>query len=178
MDIKDLDRYNANIIWFNRFFKDIKQLVDRIVDSLPLENIQPKTPFYYPKFNYVPSIPPYILTALAGSNGVIQIYAVLDPEIIGDKDYFVPEPSLIIVTHSTKDRVLYTNGYGLNVIQNKSERFAEIEDGVISGQIPGNEKVQFQAFQVLLSQFTVDRNVDEIIQEKIVNVISRLPELS
>ena len=176
MDTNDLDKYKANLDWFNLFFQDIKQLLDRIADRLAPDFAQAGTSFYYPKSNYSPSIPSYLLMGLGGESTALQIFAAIDPEIIGNNKYFKPEPSLFIINHSEKEKYLYVAGYGLNVIQNKSEDFDEIEDGVISGRIPGNEEVHFQAFQVPLSLFTTDRKVDEIIHERIVNVIYRLPE--
>ena len=177
MDTNDLERYKTNLDWFNRFFQDIKQLLDKIADQLSPEYKQVGTTYYYPKYNFVPSIPAYHLMGLGGENTALQIFAILDTEIIGNKDYFVPEPSLIIINHSDKDKFLYPGDYGLKVIHS-SERFSEVEDGVIFGLIPGKDEVRFQAFQVPLGLFTIGQKVEDIIQERIVNVIRRLPSLS
>ena len=177
MDTNDLDTYKANLVWFNRFFQDIKQLLDKIADQLSPGFSQVGTSYYYPKFNYSPSIPPYLLMALGGENTALQIYALLDIEIIGNKEYFLPEPSLVIIKHSDKDKGLYPDDYGLKVI-NSSMDFLEIEGGAISGSIPGKDGVSFQAFQVPLGLFTSDQRAQDIIQERIVNVIHRLPDLS
>ena len=176
MDTNDLDTYKANFVWFNRFFQDIKQLLDKIADQLSPEFSQVGTSYYYPKSNYAPSIPAYHLMGLGSENTALQIFALLDPEIIGNKEYFVPEPSLFMVRHSDKDKILYPSDYGLKVIHS-SEVFPEIEDGVIFGLIPGTDEVNFQAFQVPLRLFTAGTRPGDIIQERIVDVINNLPSL-
>ena len=113
---------------------------------------------------------------MGGENAALQIFVVLDPEIIGNNAIFLPEPSLFIIKHSDKDKFLYPGDYGLKVIHSP-EVFPEIEDGVIFGLIPGKDEVSFQAFQVPLNLFAIDQKVEEILQERIVNVIRRLPSL-
>ena len=176
MDANDLEKYKANLDWFNRFFQNIKQLLDKIADHLSPEFSQVGTSYYYPKANYVPSIPAYHLMGLGGENTALQIFALLDTEIIGNKEYFVPEPSLFIIRHSDKDKILYPGDYGLKVIHS-SEVFSEIEDGVIFGLIPGKDGVSFQAFQVPLDLFAIDQKAEDIIQNRIVDVINKLPSL-
>ena len=177
MDTNDLETYKANLVWFNRFFQDIKQLLDKIADLLSPEFSQVGTSFYYPKFNYSPSIPPYLLMALAGKNATLQIFALLNPEIIGNMEYFLPEPSLFIIKHSDKDKGLYPDDYGLKVIH-YPEVFPEIENGVIFGLVPGKDEVHFQAFQVPLGLFTIDQKAEDIIQKRIVNILEGLPDFS
>ena len=176
MDANDLNRYTANYYWFNRFLQDVKQLLDKVAENLSPDYSQIGTTFYYPKFNYYPSIPPYLLMAMGNDKAALQIFAVLNPEEIGNKECFLPEPSLFIIKHSDKDKGLYPDEYGLKVI-NSSMEFVEIEKGVIAGSIPGKDRTSFQAFQIPLDLFTADKKTEDIIQERIVKVINRLPIL-
>lgn len=169
-------RYKTNYTWFNRFLNDVKQLLDKIAESLSPEYSLATTSFYYPKSNYVPSIPPYLLMGMGGRRSALQIYAIFDLEIIRDDDIFVTEPSLILVRHSREDKILWADDYGLKVIKSKTNAIIDEENGVISGQISGKAEANFHAFQVPFSYFTGDQSTEKLVQTKIVDVLLNLPD--
>jgi hypothetical protein len=180
MDASDKERFQANYIWFNQFFKDLQQLLEAISKALVNEfgwKTNSKN-WYYEKSNYQPSIPRYYLTALGGSKVAVQIYAILDTTLLQDQPVFKNEPSLFVIVHSRPDRVLYPNDYGLRVIGNNQVLQVRHSDKVITGEILAGEGkgTQYFSFQVSLDAFRIGNEINKVIQEEIVNVLRELPE--
>ena len=180
MDAKEKEIFQKNFVWFNHFFDDLGQLLEEISNNLAgkLKLATSNKNWYYPKSNYQPTIPSYYVTALSNKEFVVQVYAILDTDLIKDQTAFNPEPSLIIVKHSRVDRVLYLEEYGLLVIRNKQITKAQINEKVISGEIlAGDGKgTKFFAFQVSLDHFTAGKNINAAINTEIIDILRELPD--
>jgi hypothetical protein len=180
MDASDKERFQANYIWFNQFFKDLQQLLEAISKALINQfgwETNSKN-WYYEKSNYQPSIPGYYMTALGGSRIAVQLYAVLDTMLLQDHPTFKNEPSLIVIVHSRPDRVLWTDYYGLRVIENKQVTQVQHNEKVITGEIlTGDGKgTQYFSFQVTLDAFRIGNEINKVIQEEIVDILRGLPD--
>jgi hypothetical protein len=176
MENHNLEKYLANLNWFNQFFNDLETLFELIAGELTSEFPLPQKNFYYFKSNFKPSIPPYYLMGLGGELYSIQAFWILDPSIIGSQPSFLAEPSLIIVKHSRGDRSLWINDLALKIFKNDSIKLVPSIDNVISGTIIGNEETNFHAFQILLDPFSGSENIKITIRNKIVDVLKQLPE--
>lgn len=179
MDDSSNERFRANYLWFNKFFSDLKQLLEMISGSLGKTlSLKPNsTPWYYEKSNYQPGIPPYYLTSLRGENCIVQIYAVVDSTIIDAQPAFKNELSLIIVKHSRpeKDGV---RDYGLRIFKGDQITQTFLDDKVITGQFLAGvgQGASYYAFQVPLDLFAAGADIDAVIQKEIVEVMSQLPD--
>lgn len=175
MNIEDRDRFVQNREWFNGFFAGVKQIFERSSDMLSSELGLPNRGFYYPKTNFVPSLPPYYFVGLGGDNVALQIVAVFDPTIVR-RPFFNAEPSLFVVEHTDGGRHLYFDRYAGYVLG--SGRLEEVSegDGVLTGQIPGGAR--FHAFQIVLDYFMSGQDVDAEIKQAIVDKVRSLPPLA
>ena len=109
MDNHEKSKLHSNMIWFNNFFSGIKQLFDSVYDIMPREFFSPDFElksgnYYYPKQNYSPSIPPYYVLMVPGHTWALQLFLIVDEELIAKGSGFSPEPSLFVVLHSQADR--------------------------------------------------------------------------
>jgi hypothetical protein len=176
---EDQIRFLENFHWFNLFFRDVRQLIDEIHNTLKSElgfRILNRG-WYYGKSNHMPSLPPYWLRASSEVGFALQIFLVLDTSMLEAHPFFTNDLSLIFVKHDRSDRLLYPDDYGLRVIKNKDITHNIFEHKHISGEIIRSQGVsnKYQAFQVPLSAFTVGKDIHQVIMDEIVSVFKELP---
>jgi len=166
MNTSDKERFQANYLWFNQFFDDLQQLLEKILKALINEFSweSDSRAWYYGKALYKPSIPPYYVTALSGGTFAVQIYAVFDTAILENQPYFTNDPSLVIVKHSRADRVLWLDNYGMRIIENRHITQTLFNENVITGEFLAGEGegAQYYAFQIPLSVFTSGGDTESI----------------
>jgi hypothetical protein len=174
---QDKERLVANVNWFNQFFGDLKQLLQAIAKRLSNEFSLSSGSFYYPKSDYTPSIPSFYAIRQKGGSFAVQVYCILNPNLLEDQSAFIPEPSLVIVKHSRGDRALSLSDYGMRVIRNDLVELTG-RGKMISGTILGGEGkgTRFHAFQVPLDPFIGNQNVDEVIRKEIIDMLRQMPD--
>ena len=178
MNEMDFERFEANRLWFNSFFEDMKSIFDLLAETLvgksdSLTNVG----YYYPKQQFVPGLPPYYMVGVGGAEHAVQVYAIVDGSVLRNQDRFMPQPSLIVVRHSRGDRYLYIKDFGLRIIQNDRIRYShDGKSDIIQGSI--GDSVKFQAFQVPLSEFSTGTAVDQAISANIIDVLQSLSILT
>ena len=180
MNTSDQEKFQKNYIWFNQFFGDLKQLMDKISSNL-ISNFKlgkKNVSFYYPKLNAQPTIPPYIVTALGNKAFVVQVFAVMEITLFPEQNFFKRELSLIIVKHSRIDKVLWPEDYGIRIIKNKQVSLNQLTERVISGEIlTGDSRdTKYFAFQVSLDHFGMGKDINAAIQSEIIDVMRELPD--
>lgn len=175
---EDQIRFQENRQWFNNFYRDIRQLVVEIHATLTSElgyRIA-KRGWYYPKSVHVPSIPRYWLIACGEMGFALQIYLILDTDILSSHPLFTPDLSLIFVKHDRTDRILNDDHYGLRVINNSGISYNIVENKYIIGEITMNSPhTKYQAFQVSLNVFTAGNDIHQAILDKVVTPLKELP---
>lgn len=175
MNKKDQPRFVANIEWFNRFFADVRELYELVVETMP-DDFFPEgfalsaKNYYFPKQNSAPSIPPYYVLMVAGRQFALQIVAVFDPTRFGKPDHFTKEPSIVVVLHSQANRYSYIEDYALRVIGNRGIDVERQEGGKLWGTI-SKPQAEFFSFQIPLDRFSEERNPHDDVREHIVRPI-------
>jgi hypothetical protein len=174
-------RLLENSKWYNEFFNGLHQILAKTAAALTDEYDRKRKMFYYPKFNDKPGIPAYYMLGLGGQSS-IQVYFVLDPQLLEDQSAFLAEPSLIVVKHSRGDRYGNVTDYGIRIISNNGIEYEEFPiDGktLLTGEILAGEGTgtRFHAFQVLLDPFIAQRDLGTVIGEQIVSVLKNLRAL-
>ena len=181
MKAKDVQRLAENYAWFNQFFSDLQSLMEKIAEATSEIYDYSAKDFYYPKSNGLPYIPVYYMMGLGGKGKAyaLQIFAVIDPEIITVRKGFVGEPSFIVVKHSRPERYLYLSNYGERVIWNEKIEVTSSKQGVTSGIFSegASKGDRFQAFQVTFDSYIGTSNTKHAIQHEFVNVLKKLPAL-
>ena len=173
MDQEDKQRFLDNVQWFNDFFDDLHHLLTAISEALIRESMATKRSlWYYQKSRHIPKIPKYYLLAMSAQDSAIQVFAVLDPDILKRQPAFINEPSMILIKHSRSDKVGYINDFGLRIIRNSAVAQEVLSEGIISGEISGGSGVgtKFLAFQVPFDEFSENKDPARVIENRIVKV--------
>lgn len=168
---QDKYRFTTNLAWFNRFFEDLKELLDKISGALEIAFPVRNVGIYYPKFKHQPSIPPYYLAGMGGDKFAVQVFAVIDPDIMVDQPAFANEPSLVVVKHSQGDKGLWPEDFGLRVLTNDRIQQTQATEKIIQGVIKGDSDTVFTAFQVPLDHFMEGKDINAAIEKEIVDVL-------
>ena len=178
MKTNEKELFLNNVAWFNQFFSDLKQLFEKIIKQTSYEFSHGTQSFYYPKSRYTPSIPPYYFSGVGGKGYALQVFAIIDPAMLRKHQVFTNEPCLIILKHSRSDRVSFVEDYGLRIFADNQIDHAVESDGVISGTILAGEGkgTQFYGFQVSLDAFIEGKNINEVIQKEVIDVLKEAPE--
>ena len=175
---EDKIRFQENFQWFNQYFQDIRQLVKDIYETLVRElgyNAGNKG-WYYPKSNYIPSLPPYWVIASGEKGFTLQIYLIQDTSLLSTHPLFTDDISLIFVKHDRSDKVLWIEEFGMRVIKNSGIKYNIINNKYISGEIVSNTpSTKYQAFQVPISAFTEGKDIHQVILDEVVSVLKELP---
>jgi len=172
MDPSEQELFLQNFQWFNQFFLDVKQLLDMISEAL-LPTLQAENPgFYYPKANYYPSLPPYLLMGIGGFEMALQTFIVFEPETIGNSKIFSQELSLFFVLFAGPENNLYPNGYGWSVIPSSTQVLKPIGNNIFAGNFPRKPDMAYYIFQVSLSQFLEGKDTKQAIQVEIVERVN------
>jgi hypothetical protein len=170
-----------NSRWYNEFFDDLHQILAKTAKMLSGRYDPQKKLLYYPKPSDRPHIPGYYMLGLGGASS-IQVYIVLDPQLMEDQPAFLAEPSLIVVKYPRGDCYCWVNDYGLRVIQNNGTSYEKsIFAGktLLTGEIlaGAGKGTKFQAFQLLLDPFIAQQDLGKLIDEQIVGALNNLPDL-
>jgi hypothetical protein len=176
MNHDDQSRFVANVQWFNRFFADIRQLYELVVDLMPNdffnESFVPSSRnYYFSKQNFAPTIPPYYVLMVGGKRLALQVLTVFDPSYFGNPSLFANEPSIVVVLHSQADRYGYIEEYAERVIGNKEIRIEKQDEGRLWGRIHAKVPADFFSFQVTLDRFSAERDPHDAVREHIVRPI-------
>lgn len=176
---EDQIRFEENRKWFNLFFNDVRQLILEIHETLASELgfKNANRGWYYEKSNHVPSLPPYWLIATSETGFALQIFLILDTNIILDHPLFTNDLSIIFIKHDRSDRSLHPNHYGRQVLKNTEITYKIFENKYMSGEIISNTpKTKYQGFQVPLHVFTEGKDIHQVILDEVVSVMKELPE--
>lgn len=178
MENHEKEKFHSNMIWFNKFFGGIKQLFDSVYDHLPNDFFQSDFElkagnYYFPRQNYSPLIPSYYVLMIPGREWALQIYLIIDEDLISTETNFSREPSLFVVLHSQIDRYGYLEDYGLRIIGNRRGiiNATKLEDSIVKGSLDIKFPADFFIFQLLLDEFKEGTEPNVVIRERIVNPI-------
>jgi hypothetical protein len=172
-------RLLGNSTWYNEFFDGLHQILAKTATALVGEYDRKKKIFYYPKANDKPKIPSYYMVGLGGESAV-QVYFVLNPQLLEDQPAFLAEPSFIVVKHTRGERYGYVLDYGIRVLSNNGVACAASKVGdtaILTGELLAGEGkgAKFHAFQVLLDPFIAEHDLGKVVEEQIVRVLRGLP---
>jgi len=134
---------------------------------------------YYPKSRDKPNLPSYYMMGLGGASS-IQVYAVLDPQLLEDQPAFLPEPSFVIVKGSRGERYGSVEDYGKRILSNNGVECAVSNIGgkaILTGELLAGvgKGAKFHAFQVLLDPFIAQQDLSKVVEVQIVSVLKSLP---
>ena len=170
------ERFFANIKWFNKFFDDLKVLLDKITSQI--EGYDHKL-YYHRKSNDKPRIPRLYHVLLGSDNQLnLNLSIVLGDDRVKNQMISVDEPLIIIALHDYKK--WGTTWVIENIIDevNIKDDLKKDDSGVLSGSLDwGNEypEIHFYAFKVPLDAFT--EYSDQIVKEMIVNRVRKIQEM-
>jgi hypothetical protein len=169
MKQQDRELFTSDFIWFNSFFENLKLIFEKL-GKLMIDEYSTSDPgYYYPKFNTLPSLPRYYLMASSGLGFAIQVFAILDPQLIKESSSLLKEPCIAIVAHNREDRSGWPDEYGLKVLSNKDVTFESPDKGCLLGRFDAEDDVRFFAFQVPLSKFEDGVMLSEILRSEILD---------
>jgi hypothetical protein len=172
-------RLLENSTWYNEFLDGLHQILAKTATALVDEYDRKKRIFYYPKANDKPKLPSYYMIGLGGVSAV-QVYFVLDPQLVEDQPAFLAEPSFIVVKHTRGERYGYVLDYGIRILSNNGVACATSNVGgkaILTGELLAGEGkgAKFHAFQVLLDPFIAQQDLNKVIEDQIVGVLKSLP---
>ncbi len=179
MDAKTAKNFYDNYGWFNRFYDDLFDLYDRIVDSLEqkLRYTEAVGRQYY-KNQRKPSLPDTFTMLLTSSDGGprLQVVALLQKEWENPR-MRMSEPMIAVVAYSEHLKnnwtaMAYMDRYVLN------GKFDAGDEREFTVTVDENPKVRFGGFLVSLDAFSEDKctDVDETIRERIVEPLQKILE--
>lgn len=179
MKKEDIDKYFDNVKWFNNFFDGIYQILNELKEELSSKYKMDKHLFYYPKRKDRPMIPKYSALFLKNKY-CIQVYAILNDNILKKNDVFYKEPSFIFIIHKIVEEWAHT-WRSEELINNNNIEYIANEDGIHHGKFKQKEKgavpadkEEFYCFQILLDPFESLKDksdLSEIINNNIINKI-------
>lgn len=170
MEKEIAERFFENVTWFNKFFSDLEILYDKIYDALEKE-FECEGDYYYSKSNARPSIPKIYFLYMGGEGKLgIQIGTIIDKSVVTNVDIAIDEPSMIVLVHDYKN--FGSTGIIETVLKGSNFKSFKIQDGIISGIIPWDSDIAFDAFIVSLDAFMEYK--DETVDDKIVSVLKEL----
>ncbi|MBP7963687.1 MAG: hypothetical protein KA003_17005 [Caldilineaceae bacterium] len=171
------NRLIENMVWFNQFLRDSKELLNRMARLIKPE-IGGESPFYYyPKSNFTPAIPDYFYMGMDGEGQTLHIYVVLRPGILNQK-VFEQEPSFVVIRMFKSGYKGYATARGLPVISGYQSAEVFQTAPYVSGKY--EDGIPFQSFQMSLDPFVDAENadVDAVIRRELIDRFKTLPDLS
>lgn len=177
MNDQDQEKLVANITWFNQFFGGIRQLYEIVVEMLSSTEFFPddfalkNTNFYFPRQNWVPTIPSHYVLMVGGRRFALQLVAVFDIGLFGKPGLFDAEPSLVAVLHSQPSRYAYATDYALSVIGNRRIEIVDQTSGKFRGKITAKPPADFFSFQVPFDKFSPDKDPHDTVRQYLTDPI-------
>ncbi len=156
MNAQDQKTFSANVEWFNDFFADLHNLFKKVAKHLEQPLGLTDVGFYYEKSTFKPGIPPYYVMGMSGQDLAVQVFAVLDPEVLDRQGRLLAaEPSVVFVAHAEGSKGMYFDNYGRSVMEDRQIRVDEpAERGAFTGSLRvAGKDIPFSAFQILLGEF-------------------------
>ena len=176
-----VETYFNNANWFNDFFDGIYQILNSLKEDLSSEyNLENKDSFiYYPKANARPGIPSYNVLLLKLKYS-LQIFAILNNDLLSKNSYFKNEPSFFFVIHKFNDN-WGADWRGLPALRNENVEYIDNFDDIYHGKFKDKqplpaEKKDFYCFQLLLDSFEDKNSLKEIIHNDIIMKINLIFE--
>lgn len=176
-----VETYFNNVHWFNDFFDGIFQILNLLKEDLSSEyNLTNNDSFiYYPKANARPGIPSYNALFLKLKYS-IQIFAILNNDLLPKNSYFKNEPSFIFIIHKVNE-YWGADWRGLPAIKNENVEYIDNFENIYHGKFKDKkplppEQEDFYCFQVLLDSFKNKNSIKEIIYNEIIPKINTIIE--
>ena len=173
-----VDTYFNNVKWFNEFFDGISQIFNSLIDDLSSEyNLENKDSFiYYPKANARPGIPSYVSLGIK-LKYTLQIFAILNDDLLSKNTNFKNEPSFFFVIHKL-DEFWYRS---MLTLRNENVEYIDNFDDIHHGKFRDKkplpaEQEDFYCFQLLLDSFEDKDSIKKTIHNDIIIKINLIFE--
>ena len=161
-----------NRLWFNGFFQDLSGLLERMYRQVEKKIGANWRGYYYPKSNFTPGIPDFLVMGLNCDGVTLQIYFILNPDMLR-REFSKAEPSFVVIRLSQTGFALSVNDYGWRAITDDNVTTSE-ETSHLSGQLPNG--LHFQAFQIVLDPFIGTVDADAVIDRELIQRVAQLPD--
>lgn len=170
-------RMVENLVWFNQFLRDSKELLSRMARLMRPEISGSSPYYYYPRSNSTPAIPNYFYTGMDGDGQTVHIYSILQANFL-KRGLFEVEPSFAMVRIFQPGQKTQATVRGISVLSHNQGIQISQTSPHVSGQY--GDGIRFQAFQVLLDPFLAIENadVDAVIRRELIERFKALPDLS
>ena len=163
----------GNRLWFNGFFQDLYSLLEQMYRKVEKKDGATWRGYYYEKSNSIPAIPGYLLMGLSNDKETLQIYVVLQPDIL-KREFFKKEVSFVVIRLSQPGLALSVSECGWRVLSQDNRVTIPQTTPHISGQLPNG--VYFHAFQMALDPFISAMDAEAVIDGELIQKLAQLPD--
>jgi hypothetical protein len=167
MDAEMAKNFYDNHEWFNQFFDDLYNLVDKVAAGLSRERFEESAGRQYYKAQRKPSLPDIYTALFSREAGPRLILASLMKREYKNKA--VPsEPALLVLAYDLDHD---DQGIAAHVVNMKHVHPPRNDSALtLSGHLDLGKTVNFRGFFVPLDAFSVQNctNVEDAVQEKII----------